>query len=339
MKPETPRWMLWLIKNSNDWRNKLKAENRIANANDAKLYFCSQGENTKDVDEVVYHLNFGIPLGDLYYNELFYLTSVGAGVTYHSQEEWGNARKRAAACTGCVEEALDSKDSMPPVFYNSLKGAITYLYYGYYHNLDLAKRQGNKKKDSHLHLMKANIFGLITLLIEEYKADIGIYEKAALSSICSKICVGEDKRNKNNKYRKLRTLWECRLFLPMTIDKYGKNEVVNNRCKAIGSIHKYPFDASGTGKPIDTYWVDIEAGTSTNLKWKKRRALIVVAENRDLGNRAGEPAWLIRNAFIPTTDPDAAEKNVKDGWDNLLRLQLGATDRNNGDNDSKQEED
>ncbi len=153
---------------------------------------------------------------------------------------------------------------------------------------------------------------------------------------CFDICVGEEKRNKNNTYRKLITLWECRLFFPITERKYGVN---HDRCKAKGSTHKYPFDSGGTGKPIETYWADIEAGTSTNLKWEKRKALIVVAENRDLSTGASKSARLIRNAFIPTTDPDAAEKNLKDGWDNLLKLQLGATDKNNGDNDEKQEGD
>ncbi|MCP4138054.1 MAG: hypothetical protein GY754_44230, partial [bacterium] len=64
-KPGTPRWELWLIKDSNEWRNQLQVSNRIVDAKAAKLYFCSQGEDASDVEEVVYHLNFGIPLSDL----------------------------------------------------------------------------------------------------------------------------------------------------------------------------------------------------------------------------------------------------------------------------------
>ncbi|MCP4131375.1 MAG: hypothetical protein GY754_10380 [bacterium] len=312
------RWRLWDIKLSNDWKKDLIEEKKILETEDVNLYFCSQGSDTNDLNKVVYHLNFGIPLSDLHNNNFFYHLSEGNGYTNESQNEWKKARERATKCTACVKKNYKPYIAPPSEFYTYLKGAITYLYYGYYHNLDFVKRKKFNDKDSHMNLIKAKIWEITKLLANRgsgFPNDaVKDYENAALE-FCSKECVKDDAENATKKYTQLRTLWECRLFYEQHKKKCGNKKA------------PYPFDSIGTGKPLPVYWDEIEAGSFGSVEWKKRKALIIVVENRDSVREPHESAKKIRDAFQPTTDPDAAETNVKNGMVNLLKLQLGATDK------------
>ncbi|MCP4135523.1 MAG: hypothetical protein GY754_31430 [bacterium] len=345
------RWYLWDLETTDEWKKFLDSKDKNA----AKLYFCSKGTNTIDKNEVVYHLNFGIPLNDLYTSELFLGLSNGYGdrVTEHSVEEWENARKRAGKCTACVKKNMTKafpalKFDASDEFYTMIKGALTYLYYGYYHNLDIQKRAGSKDKDSHINLVKSSLHPMKKLLSKEHDTWELQYFNATGTNMdyCKKVCVEDEPAIKKIRghgfVTPLYTLWACRLFYQETVATYGKNKTDSEYCTTQKDKDGFPFDSVHTQKPIPAYWEQIEAGTFKGLKWNKRKALVVVVESRDFGSRSiNESARLIRKAFEPTPDPDVAERNAKKGIPLLLKLQVGATgdvEDVKGDNDEKDDQ-